>query len=99
MGFTYKDDIIQVDGRGFTISTVTDRQSSSDEWKKGTLKIIDLGTYKNYEVYISKGNADYQLFIKPSKKYECKLFEDIFEFKPKCSNYTNDRIIGIKNKY
>ena len=99
MGFTYKDDVIQVDGKGFTISTITDTQSVINEWKKGTLKIIDLGTYKNYEVYISKGNGDYQLYIKPSKKYECKLFENIFEFKSKCSDYTNDRIIGIKNKY
>lgn len=99
MGFTYKNNIIHVDGRGFTILTVSNEELSNNEWVKGTLKIIDLGRYKNYEVYISKGNADYQLFIKPSKKYECKLFEDIFEFKPKCSNYTNDRIIGIKNKY
>ena len=37
----------------------------------------------------------YQYLIKPREKYKCYIFEQLFDFKKQCSNYDENKIIGV----
>ena len=95
MPFTYEDNLIDVPGVGLKLHTLENEKKEDFEWKEGFIRLYDLGKRKTYEIYISETHKDYKLIIRPRKKYQCNLFEQVFEFYSKCSNYTEDRIIGL----
>lgn len=96
MPFNYENDLIDVPGTGLRLCTLENKKTEDFEWKEGNIRLFDLGTRKTYEIYISENHKDYSLIIRPRKKYECSLFEQVFEFCRKCTNYTEDRIVGLR---
>ena len=69
-----------------------DAQDNSIEWE---LFNISVGNFKSYEVYACKVNSE--VYIKPSKIYFNREFEELFNFGFCCSNYNENKVVWIKN--
>lgn len=65
---------------------------SSIEWK---LFNIPVGNFKSYEVYACEVNSE--VYIKPSKIYFNREFEELFNFGFCCSNYDENKVVWVKN--
>ena len=65
---------------------------SSIEWK---LFNIPVGNFKSYEVYACEVNSE--VYIKPSKIYLNREFEELFNFGLCCSNYDENKVVWVKN--
>ena len=64
----------------------------SIEWK---LVDIPVTPFKTYEVYACEVNSE--VYIKPSKVYTNREFEEIFNFGFGCRNYDENKVVWVKN--
>ena len=71
--------------------------SSDNDSLNWSLVNIPVSHFKSYEVYACKINSE--IYIKPSKIYFNKEFEDIFNFGINCNNYDENKIVWVKNAY
>ena len=80
---------------GMTVRTLENIDINSVKWVDGYLNVSDLGKLKVFNVFISTDHNDYQYLIKPREKYKCYIFEQLFDFKKQCSDYDENKIIGV----
>ena len=98
MGFTVKDNVIDVNGFGMRVNDTPHLkfgsiEGQSLEWKEGTLRMRDLGKIKEYKIYFQKG---VQTYLRPREKVNCAIFEAVFGFGKKCHDYDENKIVLIK---
>ena len=70
----------------------TSNEESSNEWE---LVNIPVGNMKSYEVYACE--KDSEVYIKPSKIYTNREFEELFGFGFGCHGYDENKIVWVKN--
>ena len=98
MSYTFENNTITVNvTSGITVCTLIDDEDKYN-WEEGFIKLSDLGILKSYKVYIS-AHKFYSIIIKPRERYECRVFEDLFDFESHCEDYSETKIIGIKDKW
>ena len=66
-------------------------------WKEGIIDYPSSCMKKCYLVLYSIDHKNYNIILKPKKKYEEYEFERLFGFKGKCSDYNENKIIAIVN--
>ena len=64
------------------------------EWLPGTINKTDISSSKTYEILYTYENE--LLYVKPAKKYLCRVFEEIFGFGYNCENYSPDKVINMR---
>ena len=101
MGFTIKNNVINVDRNGMKVNdspmlafATRFIEGQELEWKEALLRIYDLGKIKEFKVYLHNG---VKIWLKPREKVECAVFEEIFGFSSKCQDYDENKIVCIKN--
>lgn len=71
------------------------------KWSKCMMFINDMSTPKKFEVNVNihdgKDSNEFGILLRPSKKYEDALFEQIFGFKCKCIDFDDQKTIGIRS--
>ena len=99
MGFTIKDNVINVDQYGMRVKDLQNlkfdfrtKECESLKWKEGILRMRDLGKIKEYKVYFH--NCE-QTYLKPREKVNCSIFEEVFGFGKKCQGYDENKIVLI----
>ena len=68
--------------------------SSDDSSLNWSLVNIPVSHFKSYEVYACKVNSE--IYIKPSKIYLNKEFEEIFNFGIGCVNFDLNKVVWVK---
>ena len=99
MGFTIKDNVIDVNEFGMMVNDTPHLKFGARaiecqplEWNEGILRMRDLGKIKEYKVYFHNG---VQTYLKPREKVNCVIFEAVFGFGKKCHDYDENKIICI----
>jgi len=71
-------------------------QYNECKWSKCVIYM----SYKTYEMFVciqkTKSPDDFGILLRPYKKYEDDLFEEIFGFKCNCMDYDNQKTIGVR---
>ena len=67
-------------------------EDSSIEWK---IINIPVNSFKSFEVYACEINSE--VYIKPSRIYANREFEEIFDFGFSCKNYDENKVVWVKN--
>ena len=93
MGYTLNDNLIDVKN-GITVKNIND-DVKKYLWIEGYLRMNDLGILKTYKIYIATDHSLYPIIIRPREKYLCANFEALFQFKCKCSDYDENKMIGV----
>ena len=67
-------------------------EDSSIEWK---IINIPVNPFKSFEVYACEINSE--VYIKPSRIYANREFEEIFDFEFSSTNYDENKVVWVKN--
>ena len=75
---------------------VSDKHNISSEYSSIEWKLVDIpvGNMKSYEVYACE--IDSEVYIKPSKIYNNKEFEELFDFGFCCCGYDENKVVWVK---
>tara|TARA_B100001175_G_C19249494_1_gene513956 strand:- start:432 stop:716 length:285 start_codon:yes stop_codon:yes gene_type:complete len=73
---------------------LTKKESERNDYIEGVIELNDMNKIKNYDVMICKLNNN-TFLLKPIKKYNCYVFEDLFGFGYECDKFDLDKIIKI----
>ena len=73
---------------------LTKKESERNDYVEGVIELNDMNKIKNYDVMICKLNNN-TFLLKPIKKYNCYVFEDLFGFGYECDKFDLDKIIKI----
>ena len=73
---------------------LTKKESERNDYVEGVIELNDMNKIKNYDVMICKLDNN-TFLLKPIKKYNCYVFEDLFGFGYECDKFDLDKIIKI----
>ena len=73
---------------------LTKNESKRNDYVEGVIELNDMNKIKNYDVMICKLDNN-TFLLKPIKKYNCYVFEDLFGFGYECDKFDLDKTIKI----
>ena len=80
-----------------TLDIILQNNSINIIWTSGKFIATDISTTKTFDVFMYK-LSDTTAFVKPAIKYDCSIFEHIFNFGFQCEGYNENKIIYIYTK-
>lgn len=81
---------------GILVSDIlNDYEKSNKKFVNGIIDMPDMNNRKRFEIKMFKLDK-YTLLLKPKKKYNCMVFEELFGFGYECNGFDLNKIIKIK---
>ena len=93
--------LIKIPSNGVKVFDVDVDDVSKFKWDSdySYISIYDSGRIIYFKVIIAKFEDQEKrdiLFIKPFEKYENFTFQEIFGFKGRCSDYNENKVVGLR---